>query len=80
MSETNKSAQLPLAKINYIVVAAGVLLLIIGFLLMAGGASQNPTTEFNYEMFSTQRIVVAPIVLLLGFTVVGIGIMKRFKK
>lgn len=78
MSENNKSSQLPLGKTNYIVVATGVALLIVGFLLMSGGASENPVTEFNYEMFSTRRIVVAPIVLLLGFIAVGVGIMKQF--
>lgn len=68
---------LALGKKNYIIIAASILLLVIGFLLMSGGASPSPT-EFNYEMFSVRRIVVAPIVLLIGFTGVGVAIMKRF--
>ncbi len=81
MKETQKSqtTTLALGKKNYIIIALSILLLVVGFLLMSGGASQS-ADEFNYEMFSTRRIVVAPIVLLIGFTGVGIAIMKRFTK
>lgn len=61
---------------NYIIMIAGVVLLIIGYLLMVGGGSDTPET-FNPEIFSTQRITIAPVTLLIGFGVVLFGIMKK---
>jgi hypothetical protein len=45
---------------------------------MVGGGSDDPNV-FNEEMFSTRRITVSPIVLLLGFVVVLYGIMYKGK-
>ncbi len=56
-----------------------IVLIIVGFFLMSGGGSDNPEV-FNYEIFSTRRIVVAPIVLVLGFFVMGFGIMYQKKE
>lgn len=65
------------SKKNYTLIIAGVLLLVIGYVLMIGGGSDNPQ-EFSYELFSAQRVIIAPIVILAGFVVVGWGIMKKF--
>lgn len=63
---------------NYKWMLAGVALLVVGFVLMAGGGSSDPNT-FNYEeIFAWRRIGLAPMVVLLGFGVVGYGIMHRF--
>lgn len=64
------------SKKNYTLIIAGVLLLVIGYVLMIGGGSDNPQ-EFSYELFSAQRVIIAPIVILAGFMVVGWGIMKK---
>lgn len=64
------------SKKNYTLIIAGVLLLVIGYVLMIGGGSDNPQ-EFSYELFSAQRVIIAPIVILSGFVVVGWGIMKK---
>ena len=62
---------------NYILLIAGVVILIIGFLLMVGGGTDN-LNEFNEkELFSDRRITIAPITLLIGFGVVLYGIMKK---
>ena len=62
---------------NYKWMLAGVGLLILGFVLMAGGGSTNPEV-FNYEaIFSWRRIVLAPIVVLVGFGVVGYSIFRK---
>ncbi|NDC42655.1 MAG: DUF3098 domain-containing protein, partial [Chitinophagia bacterium] len=54
-------------------------LIFLGFFLLAGGKSANPH-EFKYdEIYSVQRITIAPIVLLLGFAVEIYAIMKRPK-
>lgn len=57
----------------------GLIMMIAGFILMMGGGSSDPNF-FNTQMFSLTRTVVAPIVILLGITVVIIGIMKKPKE
>ncbi len=59
-------------------VLAGLALIALGFFLMAGGGSEDPNV-FNEEIFSTRRITVAPIVILLGFAVEIFAIMKKPK-
>lgn len=64
------------AKINYQIMLAGVALITIGFLLMAGGGSDDPNV-FNPEIFNFRRITLAPIVVLSGFATVIVAIMKK---
>jgi Protein of unknown function (DUF3098) len=67
-------------KKNYIILGLGLVLLLIGYLLMSGGAATS-AEEFNAEeLFSARRITLAPIVVLLGYVVVGVAIMYREKK
>lgn len=73
MSQTKFSALLPLKKINFIIMAVAVVMIIVGFALMSGGGSDDGT--FNAEIFSTRRIVIGPTVAFLGFLVMGAGIM-----
>ena len=54
----------------------GLILMIAGFILMIGGGSSDPDV-FNEGMFDAGKLVVAPIVILLGITIVIIGIMKK---
>lgn len=64
---------------NYKWMLAGVLIIVLGFVLMAGGGSDNPA-EFNYdEIFSWRRIGLAPMMVLAGFGVVGYSIMRKKK-
>lgn len=64
-------------KSNYMWMLAGVLLVVIGFMLMAGGKSEDPT-QFNYdEIYSTMRITIAPLMILLGFAIEIYAIMKK---
>lgn len=79
IKEIQNSIEMPFGKKNYFVILGSVALLILGFVLLSGGGSENPATEFNYEMFSTRRIVIAPLVLLGGFVLAGFGVMYRFK-
>ena len=52
-------------RMNFILLAAGMLVVILGFILMSGGSSTEEA--YNPDIFSTRRIVLAPIVCLLGF-------------
>ncbi|MEN9639210.1 MAG: hypothetical protein RLZZ262_1078 [Bacteroidota bacterium] len=79
MSE-KKGLQLPFKKINYLLLIAGVVTIIIGYLLMSGGGSQDPNVFNGEELFSTRRITIAPLVVLIGYLIIGVGIMYRPKK
>ena len=63
------------SKINYILLIVGFAIVVAGFILMSGDA----TTEeaFNPDIFSTRRIVVAPMVCLFGFLFVIVAILWR---
>ena len=74
----NNKERMPFTRRNYALMLAGVMVVILGFVLMSGGA-EHSATEFDTSIFSARRITVAPIVVVAGFVMVGIGIMKRFK-
>lgn len=78
-SNNEKKEQMILPAKNLKVMLIGVAIIIVGFLLMTGGGSNDPTV-FNAEMFSFRRITLAPIVVLAGFVVIAFSIMKKFKK
>ena len=61
-------------KINYVLIAVSVVLIIIGFALMAGSST---STEFNPNVFSFRRITLAPIVCMVGFFGMIIAIMYK---
>lgn len=62
---------------NYILIIAGLVVIIIGMVLMTGGGSDDPAV-FNYEMFSWRRITLAPILIVGGFVFEIYALMKRF--
>lgn len=68
-----------LEKKNYILLAIGFGILLIGFFLMSGGKSEDPNV-FNEAIFSFRRITLAPILLIIGFIVEIFAIMWRPKK
>ncbi len=61
---------------NYTILIAGIVLLILGFFTLSGGGSKDPN-EFSYDLFSTRRMVIAPIMLMLGYITVAVGIMAK---
>ncbi len=64
-------------KTNYMWMLGGVVLVMLGFVLMAGGKSEDPT-KFNYdEIYSTTRITIAPLLILIGFAIEIYAIMKK---
>ena len=74
---SNKEA-MPLTKMNYIMIAVCIVLIALGFALMAGSSNQGDT--FNNEVFSSTRIVVAPFITFLGFILMVPAIIYRGKK
>jgi len=64
-------------KTNYTWMLAGVALILLGILLMAGGKSPDPH-QFNYdELYSFRRITLAPILMMIGFSLEVYAIMKK---
>ena len=64
-------------KVNYILLAVGMLIVIIGFLLMTG-PSTTPD-HFEPDIFSARRIKVAPVVCLIGFVSIIYAVMRKPK-
>lgn len=65
-------------KINYIVLAVGAAIMLSGYYLMAGEGSSEQA--YNPEIFSDMRVKVAPVVCVLGFLTMGVGIMIKSKR
>ena len=72
-----ENPRMPLTRRNYILLAAGFAVIVLGFVLMAGGGSDSPD-EFDYAMFSWRRITLAPILVIGGFVVEIYAILKRY--
>lgn len=78
MEKDKKDFDFAFRKENYILMGVGVLLLILGYVLLSGGGSDDPEV-FSEALFNTRRLVVAPLVILAGFIVEIWAIMKRPK-
>ncbi len=74
----NRSEMFAMSRQNYRILLIGMAVLIIGFLLMIGGGSENPK-EFDPSIFSFRRITLAPIVTLLGYAVIFYAILHKPK-
>lgn len=64
-------------RMNYILLAVGMAVVIIGFLLMSGSGSTD--TSYDPDIFSARRIKVAPVVCLLGFVSMIYAVVYRSK-
>lgn len=65
-------------KENYRIMLLGIVVILIGFALMAGGSPDDPT-KFSNEIFNARRITIAPIVVLAGFIIEVWAIVKKAK-
>lgn len=65
---------------NLVYIVAGLLLMIIGYVLMTGGGTTDPNIFPKEEMFSFRRIVLAPLFILAGFAVEIFAIMHKPKQ
>lgn len=76
-AQPQENPKLPLTSRNYVWLAVGFAVILLGFILMTGGGSDSPD-EFNYAMFSWRRITLAPILVVGGFALEIYALMKRF--
>ena len=58
--------QFALGRKNYRLLLIGFAIIVVGFMLMVGGKSEDPAV-FNPEIFSFRRITLAPVVVFFGF-------------
>ncbi|MBQ9216469.1 MAG: DUF3098 domain-containing protein [Prevotella sp.] len=64
-------------KVNFILLAVGMAIVVIGFLLMVGPNSTE--TAFEPDIFSVRRIKVAPVVCLFGFVSMIYAVIRKPK-
>lgn len=64
-------------KVNFILLAVGMAIVVAGFILMSGGSSTEEA--YNPDIFSVRRIKVAPVVCLAGFLSMIYAVMRKPK-
>jgi len=77
-NENKEKLNFALGPENYKLLAIGFAIIVVGFLLMLGGKSDDPG-KFSQDIFSFRRITLAPIVVLAGFIFEIWAIMKKPK-
>ena len=64
---------------NYMWMLIGIAFIFVGFILMSGGGSKDPSV-FNPDIFSFRRITLAPVVVLIGFVIEIYAILKKTRE
>ncbi|MEO5998035.1 MAG: DUF3098 domain-containing protein [Chitinophagaceae bacterium] len=64
-------------KENYILMLVGLIVIAIGMMVMSGGKSNDPNVFDQKEVYSTTRITIAPILIVIGL---GLEVFAIFKK
>lgn len=75
-NSNNEQFAFAFGKTNYILLGAGLIILILGYILLSGGGSDDPNV-FNEEMFNARRMFVAPILIIVGLLVEILAIMFK---
>ena len=58
---------------NYLLLFISILVIATGFILMIGGGGTTDT-DFNPDIFSTRRIIISPIIIIIGYVLIGVSI------
>jgi len=75
INESQKTNFFLFNKKKYTILICSLLLLVSGFVLMSGGGALG--SEFNPEIFSSRRIIIAPMIIIIAFIMSGIAIMIK---
>ncbi len=76
--EINNQPNFLFGKENYKIMFIGLAFIALGFILMAGGGSEDPNV-FNEALYSFRRIRLAPTLILIGIGVEIYAILKSPK-
>jgi len=79
MKDNDQKQEFLFDKINYKILLVGIGVIALGFILMAGGGSDDPNV-FNEDIFNFRRIRLAPTTVLIGFGITVYAILKNPKK
>jgi hypothetical protein len=66
-------------KENYVWIIAGLVVIALGLILMSGGRSDDPNVFNPNEVYSTRRITIAPILILVGLAIEVYAIFRKPK-
>lgn len=77
-TENPDRVEFPLSRNNCILIVISLVLIVVGFVLMAG--SPSTVNEYNPDIFSGRRIVVGPLLSFLGFVLMAIAIIVKPKR
>ncbi|MCW5908327.1 MAG: DUF3098 domain-containing protein [Chitinophagales bacterium] len=78
-SKQNTTAPFIFDRTNYIIMLAGIVVILLGFALMSGGGTTDPNVFPKEELYSFRRITLAPVVVIIGFCIEIFAILKRPK-
>ena len=67
-------------KDNYLWMAIGGVVMLVGLFLMMGGKSADPNVFNKDEIYSTRRITIAPLLIVIGLLIEIYAIMKKPKQ
>lgn len=79
-TERNNLISFKFPKENYTLLFIGLAINIIGFILMIGGGSDDHNIFKEEELFSFRRITLSPIIIVIGYFIIGYAIMKKPKQ
>ncbi|MCD6544371.1 MAG: DUF3098 domain-containing protein [Flavobacteriaceae bacterium] len=79
MAKQKKEGEFLFEKRNYMIMIVGIVVIMIGFALMAGGGSDDPNV-FNEEIYNFRRIRLAPTLVLIGLAIEVYAIMATPNK
>ena len=79
MENNDQKPEFLFDKINYQILLIGIIVIALGFILMAGGGSEDPNV-FSEDIFNFRRIRLAPTTVLIGFGITIYAILKNPKK
>ncbi len=77
-TENPSHVEFPLSRNNCILIVVSLILIVVGFVLMAG--SPSTVMEYNPDIFSGRRIVVGPLLSFFGFVLMAVAIIVKPKR
>jgi hypothetical protein len=74
-----KNSNTLFGKANLQLMAVGAVIMVVGLFLLSGGKSNDPNVFNDNEVYSTTRITIAPLLIILGLIIEVVAIMKKDK-